>query len=143
MKTLKITFLVACAMFTALFTQAGTIKTANDKLSMDYAIVAYVDAFSHGKNENLASVLDKDAKMTVQRGKSILTYNKANILQIAKYTEGTEQNCKTSYSVIENLPGQVIVKVNLDYEKFSQVNYVTMLQTDKGWKITNVSSVYN
>jgi DNA-binding TFAR19-related protein (PDSD5 family) len=59
-----------------------------------------------------------------------------------KNSENVAQNCQTDYAIVEQNPSQAIVKVTLKYEAFSRINYVTMAQTNKGWKITNVSSVF-
>jgi hypothetical protein len=143
MKTLKITFAALALCATTLASSATTIKKFDDKLSMDYAIKTYVDALVHGKPTELAEVLDNNAKQTFKRGQGIVSWNKNSIVTAAKNNEGIEQNCQTSYSLVENLPGQVIVKVNQKYDNFDKSSYVTMMQTSKGWKITSISDVYN
>ncbi|MDF3077028.1 MAG: hypothetical protein K0S09_917 [Sphingobacteriaceae bacterium] len=141
MKTLKITF---ASLALVLFTFAGKAdgKKVDEKMSMTYAVKTFVNAFSHGKASGISEIFDDNVKLTTSRGSKIVTYSKSDILQMLKNTNGVEQNCKTSYSVIENLPSQVIVKVNQAYDSFTKINYVTMAQTDKGWKITNISSAF-
>ncbi len=145
MKTLKITLATTLLIVAGFLAKADhhTTVRADDKLSATFAIQAYIDAFSHGKPAELNNVLDKNVKWSLRRGNNILTYNKAEILQTAKNQEGVEQNCRTNYSVIENLPGQIIVKMNAEYSNFTRTNYLTMMQTAQGWKITSVSSVFS
>lgn len=141
MKTLKITF-ASLALVLITFAGKADGKKAEEKMSMKYAVNIFVDAFSHGKIAGMADILDENVKLTTSRGNNILTYNKSNILQMLKNINGIEQNCKTNYSLIESLPSQVIVKVNMAYDSFTKINYITMAQTDKGWKITNISSAF-
>jgi hypothetical protein len=142
MKTLKITFaafLIAAASFTA---SANNNTNANEKYTMKFAVTSYVDAFSLGKLDHIEDILDADAKMTTTNGDRIKTYSRDEIVALLKPTDGIKQNCETSYSVVESLPSQVIVKVNMLYPSFRKVNYVTMVQSNEGWKITNISSVF-
>lgn len=141
MKTLKIT-LASLALVLVTFAGKADGAKADEKLSMKYAVSTFVDAFSHGKIEGFAEILDDNVKLTSSRGNTIVTHNKSDILQTLKNLKGIEQNCTTNYSIIENLPSQVILKVNMNYETFTKINYVTIAQTTKGWKVTNISSVF-
>ncbi|MDF3077277.1 MAG: putative lumazine-binding protein [Sphingobacteriaceae bacterium] len=116
--------------------------TRAEKFSMKYTISTFVDAFAHGKISGLAQILDDKVKFTSSRGEKVLTYNKADILKMLKNIQGVEQNCKTEYSTIENLPGQIMMKVNMIYSSFTKSNYVTLSDTREGWKVTNISSIF-
>ena len=113
------------------------------KLKMDYALNAYINALSSGSIKGLAEVLDKDVKYTISRGEGIVTLNRSQILELFKSYENIEQNCTTTQSIIEAGDNQTIVKINMKYEAFSKVNFVTLNNTPKGWKITNISTTYN
>lgn len=139
MKTLKITF-ATLALLVVTFVSQASVKTP--KLSMTETANAYINAFANGKIDGFAELLDDNVKLTMSRGSNILNYTKTDILKMLNDNKGVVQNCKTDYSVIENLPTQVILKVNMKYDLFSKINYVTMSQTDKGWKVTNISSAY-
>lgn len=141
MKSLKITLVALILITSGILVKADGSKKSY-KLSMKYAVTTYIDAFIYGKIAGLEEILDANVKLTTSRGNSIITYNKMDIVHMLKSTKDVEQNCKTSYSVIENLPSQVIVKVNMKYNAFTRINYVTMAQTGKGWKVTNISSMF-
>lgn len=141
MKSLKITF-ASLALVLLTFAGKADGKKVDEKMSMNYAVKAFVDAFSYGKSAGISEILDENVKLTISRRSKIVSYNKANILQILSANNGYVQNCETSYSLIESLPSQVIVKVNQAFYSFNKINYVTMSQTDKGWKITNISIAF-
>ena len=132
-------------MISALLVFAGTVE-ADDrdakKLTLKYALSTFVDAFSRGETGAFAELLDEHVKMTSSRGSSTVSYNKNDIIYMLKNTRGVEQNCKTSSSYIEVLPGMVKVKVTMVYSSFTKNNYVTMKQTKVGWRITNISSIF-
>jgi len=140
MKTIKL-FSAAILMAFSLNSFANKEPEVN-KLSMDYAVKTYIDAISSGKVKAFAEIVDKDAKFTITRGEKIINYSRSEMLGSMKHSENVVQNCNTDYMVVEQTPSQAIVKVTMKYEAFSRINYVTIAQTNTGWKITNVSTVF-
>ena len=140
--TLKTAIIALLLTVTYNFTKAAT-PNANEKLTMRYAIAAYVDAFAHGHFNGLAEVIDDSAKFSQTRGQKILSFSKNDILESLKGQQNVEQNCKTTSRIVENTGNLVVYKVQMKYENFARLNYVTMTDTGAGWKITNVSSVFN
>ncbi len=142
MKTLKTVLIALLLTVTYNITKANTPNT-NEKLTMRYALSAYVDAFTHGRSTGLADVVDDNAKFSHTRGQQVISFSKTQILESLKGQENVEQNCKTTARIVENTANLVVYKVQMKYENFSRVNYVTMTDTGAGWKITNVSTVFN
>lgn len=140
MKNYKI-LLSVCALLIFWGTARADDRDAK-KLTLKYALTTFVDAFSRGETDAFAELLDEHAKMTSSRGTSTVSYSKNDIIYMLKNTRGIEQNCKTSSSYIEVLPGMVKVKVTMVYSSFTKNNYVTMKQTKVGWRITNISSIF-
>ena len=140
--TLKTTLIALLLTVTYNFTKAAT-PNVNEKLTMRYAIAAYVDAFAHGHFDGLAEVIDDSAKFSQNRGQKILSFSKNDIIESLKSQQNVEQNCKTTARVVENTGNLVVYKVQMKYDNFVRINYVTMTDTGAGWKITNVSTVFN
>lgn len=141
MKALKSIF--AALLISVIVTSVGYAKVDKGYLTMDYAIKTYVEAVTMGKVKGVEEILDNNVKFTLAQGNKVINYNKMELINSLKISENINQNCKTNYSIIEKGDAQTIVKVKMDYENFSKINYVTISNTDQGWKITNVSSVYN
>ncbi|MBC7914230.1 MAG: nuclear transport factor 2 family protein [Pyrinomonadaceae bacterium] len=140
MKTIK-TFTAAVLLI--LSTGAFAADEANNqKLQMDYTIKTYIDAISNGKVKGISEVFDNEVRSTLTRGEKIINSGRADILGALKTNENMVQNCSTSYSIVEMNTSQSIVKVIMKYEGFSRVNYLTMSNTSKGWKITNIASTF-
>jgi len=142
MKTLKITLTALFITLTCNFSKAS-IPNIHERLTMRYAISAYVDTFTHGKTSGLANIIDDSAKFSHNRGEKIISFNKNQILESFANQENTEQNCTTTTKVVENNTNLVVYKVQMKYQNFSRISYVTMTDTGNGWKITNVTSVFN
>ncbi|MGX5690077.1 putative lumazine-binding protein [Arcticibacter tournemirensis] len=141
MKTLK--NIAAALLFVLSVSAFAAEQTQSNKSQIDAAVTTYIDALNYGKIKGLSAVLDQDLKFTVSQGQTILNYNKTQMIESLKAQENIVQNCKTDYTMIESNPGQAIAKVTMKYDGFSKVNFVTLSNTSKGWKITNISSSYN
>ena len=140
MKTFKIVFAALTMLVSA--SSFATDSGKKEKLNMSFAVQTYIDAMSHGKIKGMHEVLDTDAKFTITGGNKTLNYNKTQILYSLKQIENIQQNCVTSYNIVDLNATQAIVKVTMKYERFSRVNFLSMANTAEGWKITNVSSSF-
>lgn len=137
MKTLK-TITAAFLMVISLSSFAADGKA--EKLKINYALKTYIDAVTHGKVENVSEVLDKDIKYTITRGERILSYSKNEMLAWLKKNADIEQNCSTDYRIMETTGNHSVVKVTQKYDGFAQVAYLSLANTQKGWKIVSISS---
>ncbi len=59
-----------------------------------------------------------------------------------KAGKNVEQACTTSTRVVENNAYMAVVKVDMKFDQFTRSNYVTLVNTGNGWKITNVYSIF-
>ena len=142
MKTLKSIILGLVTVLTVGAASAKSTNPANERTSINYAVSAYVNAATHGQIGALNDVVDNNFKFSMLRGKSMVSYNKAQLLESFSATENVEQDCKTSVSINENNADMTVVKVSMQYKAFTRVNYVTLANTSEGWKITNIYSVF-
>lgn len=144
MKTLKtLTAALLIIFSSSAFANDNDDTKKSEKLLMDYTIKRYINAISHGEIKGIAEIFDNDVKMTTTRNNEIQSYGKSDILGALKFTENAEQNCSTDYKFLEMNPTQAVVKVNMKYEGFSKVNVISLANTAKGWRITNISTSIN
>ncbi len=141
MKTLKSIF-TALALVVICTAAKADVKAEGDNLTRNYAINTYIDAMTRGKAAGLSDAVDQSAKFTLLRGKNVLSFTKAEMIESVKANKNTEQNCTTSTSVVESNSDLAVVKVDMKFDGFVRTNYVTVANTGKGWKITNVYSVF-
>ena len=138
MKTLK----TLTTAFLIILSLGAFASEENRKYQMDYTIQTYIDAVAHGKIKGLSEVMDQDVKFTMARGKKIYNYGKSDILKFIKNFENIEQNCITTSSILEQSHSQTIVKVTMQYKNFSNIAYLNIANTTRGWKITNITSTF-
>jgi hypothetical protein len=142
MKTLKTIALALILVVTFGAAKANTTKAPAEMLTVNHAITTYINAVAHGQVSDLSAVIDQDAKFTMLRGKKMLSFSKAEIVNSIQADENVEQDCVTTASVRETNNDLTVVKVDMKYNGFTRTNYVTLANTTEGWKITNVYSVF-
>ncbi|NHA08073.1 hypothetical protein G7092_30005 [Mucilaginibacter sp. HC2] len=141
MKTLK-SVVLALALLIACSAAKAIPFADGDNLTKTFAINTYVDAMTRGKLKGLDDVVDQNAKFSLLSGKKIVTFTRDEIFQSLKLNKNVEQDCTTSTTIVQSNSDITVVKVDMQYEKFVRSNYVTIANTGKGWKITNVYSVF-
>lgn len=114
----------------------------SEKLKMDYTVRTYIDAVTAGKVKPLNEVLESDAKFTLTQGERIIKFSRYETLNWLKNNEGIRQNCSTDFKIIEMDASQAVVKISMKYDTFLKVNLLSLANTKKGWKITNVSTSF-
>ncbi|WP_407431566.1 nuclear transport factor 2 family protein [Arcticibacter sp.] len=140
MKTLRI--LTAALMAIISFSAFAEDETNSEKLKMNYTVKTYIDAVTQGRVKELAAVLESDARFTLTQGERIINFSRYETLKWLKMNEGIRQNCSTDYKIIEMDASQAVVKISLKYDTFSKINLLSLANTKKGWKITNVSTSF-
>lgn len=141
MKTLK-TLTAALLMLVSVSTFAADGKK-NEKFEMNYALKTYIEAVTHGKISTLSEVLDSEVKLTTTRGEKIINQSRVELLKRLKLNENIIQNCETQVNIVESNPTLTVVKVSMKYINFTKVDYISLANTTKGWKITSISSSFN
>jgi len=93
MKTLK-----SIMLGLALLLLCGAAKANNidDRLTPNYAINTFVDAMTRGKLAGLNDVLDKTVEFNMLRGKTVLSFSRAQMLDYFRSNKDIEQTCTTT-----------------------------------------------
>ena len=141
MKTLK-SIIASLALIIVCGAAQANVKVEGDNLTRNFAINTYVDAMTRGKVAGFGDVVDQSAKFNLLRGKNVLSFSKSEMIESIKANKNTEQNCTTSTTIMESNSDMAVVKVDMQFDGFVRTNYVTVANTGKGWKITNVYSVF-
>lgn len=121
---------------------AKTVKPDDEKLTVNYAINTYVNAISHGQSKGLMDIIDNDLKFSMVAGNQTINYNKDQYLESLKTAENIEQQCTTTTTITGNTPNTTVVTVDMKYQDFTRTSYVTLTKSAKGWKITEIYSLF-
>ena len=142
MKTLKKSILTLCFLLAAcILVKAETPKKVAKNASE--ILVKYIENTTTGQSHDFKQLLGDDFKQYMNCDKKMLNYNKKQFLSYLKSSKNVQFNCTTDYSLVEEAEDFVIAKVNMKFPKFTKTNYVTLSNTDEGWKITNITVKYN
>jgi hypothetical protein len=141
MKTLK--FLTAAFLMVVSFSAFAADGSKSEKLELSYTLKTYIAAVTQGKIAALPEVLDSNIKFTTTRGATIVNQGRTEMLNTLKFSENIVQNCTTEYTVVESNPTMSVVKLTMKYDTFSKVEFISLANTTKGWKITSVSTSFN
>ena len=140
MKTLKRTTVALCLVLA--YGTSFAFQMTSVKHSMPVAVNAYIDAVAYGKTDHLDEIIDSRAVFTISNGSRVQSYNKKEVIDLIKSTKAVQQNCETSFKVLDSNEKRASVKVLYKYENFIRVDNITMSGTKNGWKITRVASSY-
>ena len=141
MKTLK-SVIIGVALL-AVCTVANAAKPATVPLSKEDAINIYVNAVTKGELTGIEDVLDPNVTFTTIVHDEPVNVTREAVIKDLKANEGVKQDCSTATSIIGDSPRKAVVRVEMKYNNSVRTNYVTLVSTRKGWKITEVSSVFS
>ena len=141
MKNLKTILLAIIIATTALVAKANTVPEQN-KETLQFSIAAYINMVSLGNSKDYASILANDVKFNSTRNGKLLSHGKKEELDFVRRVGYVKQNCTTAYETISTDDNFCVVKVRMIYEGFTRENIISLAKTDKGWMITDVTSVF-
>jgi hypothetical protein len=141
MKTLK-TILIAIVI--ALTTSLANAKTLPDqsKCTLQFSITAYLNMVTNGTYKDYASILADNVKFNSTRNGKLVSHGKQEELDFIRRIGFVKQNCKTEYETLSSDDNFCVVKVRMIYENFTKENIISLAKTDKGWMITDVTSMF-
>lgn len=142
MKTLKKSILTLSFLFaTCILVKAELPKKAGE--NANDVIIKYIENTTTGQNHSFKELLGDDFKQYIDTEKKPLNYDKKLFMTYLKLYENVVLNCITDYSLIEETEDFVIAKVEMKFPTFTKTNYLTLSDTQDGWKITNISVRFN
>ncbi len=134
MKTLK-TILLGLTLIIA-----TTAAKADGQPSKTEVIDIFMNASAHGKMEKFESVLADNVQFSTQRGERTIRADKNDMLAFYKASENVEQACKCTSTTLKENEKNMVVKIEMKYEKYTRTNLVTMKNIDGNWKISRVET---
>lgn len=140
MKTLKQTIIALSLILT--YGTASAFETPAFQESMPVTVNSYIDAVAHGKTDYLDEIIDNRAIFTITSGSNTRNYDKKAVIGLIKANQSIQQNCETSFTVLDNDEKRASVKVIYKYENFIRIDNITMMGGRNGWKITKVASTF-
>ncbi|WP_164126758.1 MULTISPECIES: nuclear transport factor 2 family protein [Sphingobacterium] len=138
----KIIATIATVFILALSFNASA-KTAFNPLKDVSALkiaLTYVEAITIGNTEFNKYLFAPDFEYRVASTDQV--HNRATYLKFLKGNKGLKYNCKTSYEILDQTGPTCMAKASMQFEKFTRIDYITLLQTPDGWKVSKVVTTY-
>lgn len=142
MKTLKKTALTLTFLLFACFMVKAELPNRVDK-NVAEVLSKYIASVTTGEVHDFKELLSDDFIQHIDCNRKGLNYNKKQFIASLKLLDNFDLNCTTDYSLVEEKDDFVIAKVDMKFPTFTKTNYVTMSETEEGWKITNISVHYD
>lgn len=123
-----------------------TLSFAKDKLPRNANPMTVLDSYMQitttGNTEGIKYLFSDDFKWTQSSNSTTKTYSKTEIVHFLKGHKGLIQNCKTSYTIIEQNNNCVMAKVVMKYENFTKIECITLCNENQEWKINQIIESY-
>lgn len=142
MKTIKILTIGLIMLITQGALKAAALEPSDKKSTVAYVVNIYINAMTHGQIKGLEAVIDQNAKFIMLSGKNMLSFTKAELLGSILENSGISQNCSIITAINDDDDELTVVKIDMNYSDFTRSNYITLVNTAEGWKITEVYSVF-
>lgn len=140
---MKTTIATIATVITLAFASSSFAKAPTNPLK-DYnakkIALTYVEALTMGNIEFNKHLFTKD--FTYENAANNQVVNKRQYLDFLKANKGLVYDCKTSYELLDQVGKASIAKATMKYDNFTRVDFITIQQTEDGWKVSKVVTTY-
>jgi len=141
MKTLMTTFLaviifMSASAFTKAETKSSRLATADNSVNL------YIETITNGNVENINGLFASQFVQNTNANGKIITHNKEQVIGFIKSQKNVKQDCHTTYAVMEQSGDYTLAKVEMKYNGFTKVDYVTLSKEGADWKVNQVVTTY-
>ncbi|SKB76213.1 Putative lumazine-binding [Sphingobacterium nematocida] len=130
-------------LFTLAFTFSAFAKeTVNPLKDVNAKKIAltYVEAITLGNTEFNKHLFTND--FAYHNSASDQVASRSEYLAFLKANKGLKYNCETTYEILDQAGNTSVAKAIMKFEKFTRVDYITMVQSVDGWKVNKVVTTY-
>ncbi|ERJ58150.1 nuclear transport factor 2 family protein [Sphingobacterium paucimobilis] len=140
---MKTTIATIATLFTLAFGfHASAKETANPLKKLDSKAIAltYLQTISTGNVLYNKHLYTNDFEYRNSSNDQVS--NKTQYLRFLKENKGLQYDCKTSYEILDEAGNTAVGKATMTFKNFTRIDYITMLQTADGWKVSKVVTTY-
>lgn len=130
-------------VFTLVFTfQASAKETVNPLKDFNAKKIAlvYVEALTTGNIEYNKHLFTSDFEYRNTANNEVVSRSK--YINFLKENKGLKYNCITSYDILDQTGNTSVAKATMKFDHFTRVDYITMQQSQDGWKVSKVVTTY-
>lgn len=116
-----------------------TVNPLKD-VNVNKIALTYVDAITLGNTEFNKHLFASDFEY--RNSASDQVASRSEYLAFLKANKGLKYNCETTYEILDQAGNTSVAKAIMKFEKFTRVDYITMVQSVDGWKVNKVVTTY-
>jgi len=118
---------------------ADKINPLKDLNSMRI-IATYLEAATAGSIEFNKFLFSEDFEY--RNTANNVCYNKKMYTNFLKANKGLKFNCETTYEMLDESGKACVAKAIMKFDTFTRVDYITLNQSQDGWKVSKVVTTY-
>lgn len=100
----------------------------------------YLEATTLGSTDLNKYLFAEDFEYRNTANKDIFT--KTQYTNYLKANKGLTYDCETTYEILDESGQACLAKATMTFKNFTRVDYITLTQTDDGWKVSKVVTTY-
>ncbi|MEN5231606.1 nuclear transport factor 2 family protein [Sphingobacterium faecium] len=148
MKTLAKTCAAAALIAISTFTMAAAKPTGDNSKKVtvnlstaDLAIDHYISVMTEGQSAGVEQLFTSDFSQKVHASND-KTNNRSAVISFLKKQKGEQLNCKTSTTIVEQSSDYMLAKVTMQFEGFTKIDLVTLVNDGGNWKVSQSINSY-
>lgn len=134
--TIAVLFTLVSSFNASAKTNANPLKDVNAKK----IALTYVEAITLGNTEFNKYLFTSDFEY--RNAASDQISNRSEYLNFLKANKGLKYDCKTTYEILDEAGTTSVGKATMKFANFTRIDYITMVQSKDGWKISKVVTTY-
>ena len=138
-RNIKLATVAIIALISTAFTANAEVKPYKS-LDSKEVITHYVDASLLGSVNYTKYMFTDDFEYQNTTNKD--KFGKKAYMTFLKSVKDLKYNATQKIDIIDQVGNTTIGKVSMDFGTFTRVDYITLLQTEDGWKINKVVTTY-
>lgn len=130
---------VIIALVASVYSANANVKPYKD-LNNKEVLFSYVSASIQGSDmyNKIMFADDFEYRNTANDDK----HDKKSYLKYLKSLKDNKFDCEQTIEILDQTGNTTIGKVTMEFPTFKRVDYVTLVQSEEGWKIKNVTTTY-
>jgi len=148
MKTLAKTFAAAALIAVSTFAMAAGKPTGDNAKkavvnlsTADLAIDHYIAVMNQGQSAGVEQLFTSDFSQKVQASAD-KTNSRSEVISFLKKQKGEQLNCRTSTTIVEQSGDYMLAKVTQQFEGFTKIDLITLVNDGGNWKVSQSINSY-
>ncbi|WP_147051561.1 nuclear transport factor 2 family protein, partial [Sphingobacterium faecium] len=101
----------------------------------------YVAVMTEGQSAGVEQLFTSDFNQKVHASTNRIN-NRSEVISFLKKQKGEQLNCKTSATIVEQSSDYMLAKVTMQFDGFTKIDLVTLVNDGGNWKVSQSINSY-